>query len=261
MSQRNYKRQNLQVLVTEDYNKFIIVNKVKNTSTIITPFEKIDDEYTSNFVLPENRTYRVSQMRSLIPKISKFTSYSDYVNLDCVEVFDSELFNGIDRGIVMMNIVSRNEKIKDTEDKYENILEGYQKILLRNCEGEFEKQIININNKFVFETKELKVLPVILYDGFILSITNSEKSILYLTLQNPKELLVGQCSKKNSFSVINFFYNIWPIFDINIRKKATVKLYFDNDDIVLDYENPVMLKLEKRLDSPETTIEVVGVSE
>ncbi len=253
-----YKKQNLQVLVSEDYQKFIIVQKIKNNITVITPFEEMDNNnYSSNFILPENRTFRVSQLRNLIPKISKFTSYSDIVNIDCVETIDPDMFNGIKKGIIMLNVFSKNEKIKNTEDKYENILEANDKLLLTDCSSKYKSIDVKIPNKFIFETKELKVLPVILYDGFILSITNKEESTLYISLKDPKNNLVGQCSKKNAFNIINYFYNIWPIFDINIRMKATVKLFLEGLP-KFDVEKPILLKFTKKLNDENATIEMIG---
>jgi len=253
------KRKNLQVLVTEEFDKFIIVQKIDNTITVISPFEKIENTYTSNFILPENRIHRVTQLRNLIPRISKFSSYSDFVNLDCIECFDDDWFNGAESGIIMLNLVSKNEKIKDT-NKYENILEGYERLLLKNCSGVYETNTINIKNKFKFQTSELKVLPVLLYDGFILSINNRDKSILYITLKNPKENLVGHCSKRNAFTIVNFFYNVWPIFDINIRMKATIKLFNEDFDFAFEDENPILLKFTKQLNSETTTMEKIGES-
>jgi hypothetical protein len=255
----SYKKQNLQVLVSEDFQKFIIVQKIKNNTSIITPFEKLDDNnYSSNFILPENRTYRVAQMRNLIPKISKFTSYSDFVNLDCLENIEPSIFNNIEDGLIMLNIFSKNEKIKNTDDKYENILEYDDKLLLNNCEKSYKPVEINIPNKFIFKTDDLKVLPVVLYDGFILSITDENRSILYLSIKNPEENLVGQCSKKSAFNIVNYFYNIWPIFDINIRLKATVKLFLEDDKLNLTGNKPILLKFTKDLKDEKAIVEMIG---
>ena len=170
------------------------------------------------------------------------------------------MFNNIDNGLIMLNITSKNEKIKNTDNKYENILEVDDKLLLKNCTGDYKPIDIKIPNKFIFKTEDLKVLPVILYDGFILSITNEEESILYLSIKNPSENLIGQCSKKSAFNIVNYFYNIWPIFDINIRLKATIKLFLESDELNLEGNKPILLKFTKKLKEEIANVELIGES-
>ncbi len=250
------KDQELQVLVSQDFEKFIIVERYNNTSKIISPFIKFADQYISDISIPMNRSHRVGKLKSIIPEFCTTNQIGDELAIDCCKNIEAEMFNGINDGFIMLNVSLHDQNIECKENTG-SIYEADDILLMKNCIQKYQTVNIDLTNKndeSDFRTNGLKVLPVILYDGFMLCITNRYESIMYMSIQHPKRKLIGRCSKYHSFKIINFYSKLWPIFDIDIKNKADVKLNFDFD---FDETTPIIVKMTKKINNNQIKMQKV----
>ncbi len=249
------KNQDLQVLVNQDFEKFIIIERYNNTSKIISPFIKFADQYISDICIPINRSHRVKKLQSIVPEFCTINQISNELSVDCCKNIENEMFNGINDGFIMLNVSLHDQNIEGIEKNIGSIYEADDILILKNCIEKYQSVNVDIkNDKTVFKTKGLKVLPVILYDGFLLCITNNHQSIMYMSIQHPKKKIIGKCSKTHSFKIVNFYLNLWPIFDIDIKNKATIKLNIDFD---FDETTPIIIKMTKKNNSNQIKIQKI----
>jgi len=75
---------------------------------------------------------------------------------------------------------------------------------------------------------------------------------LFISVINPKDLLVGECSKYEIINVIQYVLPLWPIFNINIGKNIQIKLQSDFiQDRYKDITSPILLYISYNLDKSE----------
>ncbi len=252
------KNEDIQVLTDQSFDKFIIIERYNNTTKLISPFIKFADQYITDLTIPVNRAHRVKKLTSIVPEFTSSHEISDELFVDCCKNIEPEMFNGINDGFIMLNISLHDQNINDPDSG--SVYDADDILLMKNCSHKYRTVSVpksnNIDKGVHFITRGLKVLPVILYDGFILCITNRHESIMYMSIQHPKRKIIGKCSKSHSFKIVNFYSNLWPIFDINIKDKAVVKLNFDFD-FEFDETTPIIIKLTKKNNSDQIKIQKV----
>ncbi len=250
------KQLQTQVLVNEDISKFILVNKNKNLTTIFSPFEVLDNEYQSNFVLPENRSFRALKLKNLIPNLCHFESSNKQVNVDCIKCIDPSLFNNIKNGYIYLAVGNQNKKIKNKQ--YKNIIEAKNILIYDNCKSKFNSIEFELSNKIKFKTQNLKIFPIITNNGFLLLTIDNEETTLYLSVENAKDSYIGSCIKSVACEIVRLYLNIWPILNIDITAKSS-EIYLDIPNLIFEEENSVIFKLTRKLNSKNVKIEKIGM--
>ncbi len=167
------------------------------------------------------------------------------------------MFNGINKGFIMLNVSMHDKNIDGHEKDFSGVYEADDVLLMKDCLKKYQTVSVNIpedkkGNEFI--TNGLKVLPVILYDGFLLCITTQRESIMYMAIQNPKKKIIGKCSKYHSYKVVNFYSKIWPIFELEVKSKAVVKLDLDFE---FDETTPIIIKMTKKLNNNQIKIQKI----
>ena len=114
---------------------------------------------------------------------------------------------------------------------------------------------------YKFKTSKFKVFTVILERGFILCTVDQDTTILYLTINNPKQKYIGNCVRKEISNISSNIAPLWPIFNINTD---TSKLKVHVEENIIDQykhmDKPILLKLERQIDHPETALSCIGFS-
>jgi hypothetical protein len=108
------------------------------------------------------------------------------------------------------------------------------------------------NQKIKFKSDFLKAFPIILRPGFMFSTVDKTMCQLFVSVTNPKSLLIGECSKYEIINVIQYVLPLWPIFDINIGKTIQIKLQSDFiQDRYSNETSPILLYVSYNLEKPE----------
>jgi len=115
-----------------------------------------------------------------------------------------------------------------------------------------EPTTITFNQKIKFKSEFLKAFPIILRPGFMFSTVNKTLCQIYLSVMNPKDKFIGECSKYEIINVIQYLLPLWQIFDIYIGK--TIKIKFQEDFIpttLCEESKPILLYISYNLEKPE----------
>ena len=117
-----------------------------------------------------------------------------------------------------------------------------------------DNQVIEYENKskITFITNWIKVFPVLLSKGVIITIVTPNDCTIYFTLLNPHKGYVGTCSRKEIGNIAQNIFPIWPIFNIaadeNINKIFLKKDILEN--IKTKHYQKLMLKIKYNLSNP-----------
>ncbi len=200
-------KSNLKVLVTADYSNFLVAKKHQNHTSVITSFIKKGDSYSSNFILPSNRMQRAQSFYALIPEICELNVTKGEIHIDCIsKITDpfAQYFQYGDNGIIMFDY-----EVSDNIDVSPRCVHVDFPLKTKSFEADTIK----------FKTDRLKVFPILLNEGFILSIADPDDKITtYCVIQDPSTGFVGSCGNKEAGEVFNYLLPLWGgnLFTINI---------------------------------------------
>ena len=229
-----------QVVVSSDKTAFLIT-KVLTGTNIVCPFIKSEGEYFTNFSTPTNRVYRIQALYQAIPKLSTYSITDNIITFDCVNKLPSAAFKDVDNGIIHFNAIDN----EDSDD-----IEIDPKLVLKLVEPESVE--IRFDQPIKFKTKFLKVFPIILTNGFILSIVDRDECTIFITLNNPEKNFIGNCLRQEIINIIQNLIPIWPIFNINISKSTRIYIreqYLPNE--FRKETNPILINLTYRFEDPK----------
>lgn len=259
MNGRNFKKNQPvlnQTVINEDKSKFIIAKKFNNFTSIITPFNKIDDEYKSDFIIPHSRAQRIQYLYNLMPTIAEYSTRSHDIEFDCVNKFPHEVFNNYTSGLIHFYI--QNKTIKN--DNNDTIIEMDPRLII-NCIDDNELIEYENKSKILFTTNHIKVFSVLLSKGMIITIVNQDECILYITLLNPNKGYIGTCIRKEIANITQNVFPIWPIFNIvadDTINKIFLKKEILNNIKTSNYQK-LMLKIKYNFtNSSVMTIQKLG---
>ena len=227
----------IQVVVSSDKTSFLIT-KMLSEINIISPFERNEGEYFTNFTTPNNRIYRIQELYQSIPKFSTYSMSGDNIIFDCVNKLPEAMFKDVDSGIIHFSASESDDKSIDVDPK----------MVFKISTSESIELPFNQNVKF--KTRFLKVFPIILTNGFILSIVDSEEATIFITLNNPEKNFIGSCLRQEVINVITNLIPIWPIFDVyvGISTKIHLRKQFSIDRF--KGKTPIILNLTYKFNNP-----------
>lgn len=231
-----------QAVISTDQN-FILAKNIGNFTDIISPFKKTKDRYSSKFTLPISQLHRVQTLYDSISSISQYTVIDNMIKFDCVSNLPDDMFGDSTEGYIHFSAVKQHKK-----EKFEIIVDPKMVFQLLDCEPE----TFVYDQKIKFKSDFLKAFSIILRNGFIFSTVNKTICQLFISVMNPKEMFVGECSKYEIVNVIQYMLPLWPIFDINIGK--SIHINFQSDFIKNRYSDetsPILLYISYNLDKPE----------
>ena len=231
-----------QAVISTDQN-FILTKNIGNFTDIVSPFKKINNGYTSKFILSINQLHRIQTLYDSISNISQYTVIDQIIKFDCVSNLPADMFGDATEGYIHFSAVKQTKK-----DRFDIIVDPKMVFQLVDCEPD----IFIYNQKIKFKSDFLKAFPIILRPGFIFSTVNKTTCQLFISVTNPKELLIGECSKYEIINVIQYVLPLWPIFDIYIGKSIQIKLQSDFiQDRYSNETSPILLYVSYNLDKPE----------
>jgi hypothetical protein len=221
------KQHDTQVVISPIYDdSFIILKNFGSYRTIITPFVAYDDNaWDSDFVVPENRLFRIQNLYDNIKAIASYTISVDRITFNCLKDFPVDIFPPqAATGWLHFNHTSITTK--NENDKKPTIVNQIDdRIVFEQIEdAEIEQSGIyqmefEIPTKISFQAKDLKVFPVIFDRGFALTIADEKKATLYLTLNDINKLYAGVCSQSELNNLIHNILPLFPFFSCNVNEK------------------------------------------
>lgn len=253
-----------QVIVSKMEDKFLIGKRFTRSIAVISPFEKVEGIFTSNFQAPNNRSKRVQILYNMIPKISRYSVSEDGVTFDCLQSIgeSTDIFksvnNGIESGFIHFDVTSfkkKDEKI----NKFTTFVDINPRLLFAKLEDqeEIEIKIEKLTHKF--KTIKFKAFSVILERGFMLCSVDKNLTTLYITLNRPNQNFIGNCIKKEANNITSNIFPLWPIFNINMNQNK-LGVYID-DIVAKDYKHvtsPILLKIERELEGNDAVASCIG---
>jgi len=243
-----------QAVVTSEH-EFILAKKFNDFSDVICPFIKIEGEYYTNFVIPITQLHRIQTLYEMIVTgIAKFTVSESSIIFDCIKNLPNSMFGNAEEGY--MHYIATVEKNKETNQN-DIIVEPK---LVFETSARAESVNITFNQKTKFKSEYLKAFPIILKSGFIFSTVDQQNCRLFMSISNPSENFVGECSKYEVNNLIQYILPLWSIFNINISENIQVSL---RDGFLPDqfkkYKTAIMIKAVYSLSNPENiTVTHVG---
>lgn len=249
------KKPSNQVIVSKFEDKFLIGKRFNRSIAVVSPFEKIEDSYISNFDAPNNRSKRVQILYNMIPKISKYSVSDDGVSFDCIQSIseNTDIFgcirNGINAGFIHFDITSFRKK-EENNERFTTYVDVNPRLIFAKLKDQeiIEFKLENLEHKF--KTLKFKAFSVILEKGFILCVVDKSYTALYIVINKPSENFIGNCVKKELSNINNNVSPLWPIFKIKMNQN---KIGVFSDPILTnDYKHlnwPILIKCEREMDS------------
>lgn len=244
--QSNKKMLFNQVIINELNESFVIAKKINKYTSIVSPFVKTDTGYVSGFTIPHTRAYRVQSLYNLMSKISSYSINQNIIYFDCVGKLPEDEFNNYESGIIHFNVYNEPSSVQEIEGGTNEIIDIDIKMVIG---FNSEPNVITYENKskINFTTNHIKVFPVLLSKGFIMTIVNKEKCSCFLTLLNPNKGYIGTCLRKELPNITQNIFPIWPIF--NLMADENINKIFLKKEIVTELRpNNITDKLLLRLD-------------
>ncbi|HQF36908.1 MAG TPA: hypothetical protein PLL26_04690 [Candidatus Dojkabacteria bacterium] len=231
-----------QAVISTDQS-FILAKSIGNFTDIVSPFKKIKDRFASKFILPISQLHRVQTLYDTLSSISQYTVIDNSIRFDCVSNLPNDIFGNSTEGFIHFSAVKQHKK-----DKTEVFVDP--KLVFQTIDCEPETFIFD--QKIKFKSDFLKAFPIILKPGFIFSTVNKTMCQLFISIFNPKEMIVSECSKYEIINVIQYVLPLWPIFNISIGKSIQIKLQPEFiQDRYCNETSPILLYISYNLDKPE----------
>lgn len=258
------RRPSNQVIVSKMEDKFLIGKRFTRSIAVVSPFEKIEGAFSSNFQAPNNRSKRVQILYNMIPKISRYSVSEDGVMFDCLQSIaeSTDIFksvtNGVESGFIHFDVTSFKKK-DDQTGKFTTFVDINPRLLFAKLEEqeEIELELKELTHKF--KTIKFKAFSVVLERGFILCSVDKHVTTLYLTINRPKQNFIGNCIKKEVNNITNNIFPLWPIFNVSMNQNK-LGVFADNI-LTKDYQHvdrPILIKLEREIDSNEAVSSCIG---
>ncbi len=230
------KPSSLKVLVNSDCSNFIIAKKYTTHKTIISPFVKRGKNYVSNFTLPANRMKRAQSFHLMVQDICELNISAGKIHIDTISKLANDVENLFteSEGFIMFDY--------NTEDLDGDGVPRTQINLTPRCvysSFELDEQSFDVE-EIKFKTDRLKVFPIFLNNGFIVSIIDSNNNITtYATIENPNSGFVGECDSSSVSEIFTFLFPLWGgnLFRLNIN--GNVGKIFIDQSICTSFDDPV----------------------
>jgi len=225
--------------------QFILAKKINDFADVVCPFVNIDEVFYTKFVLPLNQLHRIQTLYEMIPEIAKYTVSDNMISFDCVRKLPNDMFGDAKSGYIHYTSIIEKKKQNQTEVIVE------PKIVFQNIDEQKSQNII-FNQKIKFKSDYFKAFPIILKNGFIFTTVDKQNCQLFMSIMNPSERFVGDCSKYEINNLVQYLLPLWSIFDINISKNISIKLQEDFiGSLIEDITTPILITASYNLDKPE----------
>lgn len=233
--------------------QFILAKRNNEITDIVCPFYKMDGEYYSRFFLSLNQLHRIQTLYEIMPEVAKYTVVDNHIWFDCITRLPDEMFGGKDFGMLHYSSIVEKKKSNETELLIET------KLVFEEIHKPINIPII-YDQKVKFKADFLKAFPIILKKGFIFTTVDKQTCNLYLTILNPSENLIGDCTKFEVNNILQYLMPLWSIFDINIKKDITINLRDEFlNDLFKTIDSPILIKATYELNKPtDITVTQIG---
>lgn len=271
---KGYKPSNTQVVISSRHDdSFIIQNRNGDINDLITTFTQYENdgqpEFDSDFVVPENRLFRIQNFYENIKPIASYTISIDSISFNCLKNFPPDMFPPEAASGWLhfrhSTIISKNENdkkptvVNQVDDRI--VFEQIENAEIEQS-GIYETEL-DIQTKINFQAKDLKVFPVIFDRGFALTIADEKRATLYLTLMDTNKLFAGTSTQLELNNLIHNVFPLFPFFSCNVNEK-NANIFLKNIPGIRTFlsktELPkAMLRFRYYFNNPKTcTCRVIG---
>lgn len=249
----------LKILVDSKMEKFVICDpKSDKIKTIISPFITTVDEdsnpaFHSGMVLPTSRIQRAQGIFQKIPEICKIDVVDGKIFFDCVteimERFYANLKSLNESGLISFSY--------NFDEKNKKIIINKRKLFIESFSEKYNVDVKPIN----FTTEKLKILPVMLENGFIVTIAQpNEELTTFISVQNPEENFVDNYDISSNSLIFSYLLNIWGGDIFRIKMKDDIGRLLIRSDICSELHEgnqSMILKLTRKSSSDVAYIEKI----
>lgn len=190
----------IKALVSKNLSKFIILQleKEEQDLLILTPYNKMDNGFLSNFIVPNNRLDRCHAIEKMIPELCSLTESENDINVDLLNNVNHliDLDRTDDNGLFLLKCTKTETSFE--VEKINHLIEFTLK------EHTFKTKSIS------FKTDRIKIFPLIFNNGFILSIVDNFNNVTtYITLRSLKNELYIPCGKSEINHINSYLTPLW----------------------------------------------------
>lgn len=254
-----FRNPKIQAIVTKDKSKFIIAKQFlkhhmqNGTVGVISPFHLTENGYNSNISFQINRKSRIQSISHMIPKITSYTIQDQNILFDCIGKLPSELFYGLEDGFIHFDVKFKNEPIIKP------------RMIIQEDYSLEQFGIVLSEPDVKFKTDKLKIFPVLLKNGFMISIVDNHSAILYSVICDPKGLTIGECVRSQISNITQYILPTWnEFFKLSINSTSPDVLIELNEEIfdstLTKYSHPIFVKMERHFNQIEfIKFQIIGI--
>lgn len=253
----------IQTIVSNDFESFVICKEFSNSVGIISTFCKNGNSFKSDLKVDPSRTYRLENIQSQLPDLCEINTTDKYSELDSISKIDvaTDIFTTLRRlksGILHYDASYTSSELSDV--KYCDI---GARLLIRKYTNPSTIKIKLKSNDLKID--KMKIFTIMMVRGFLTCIATNSKIVLHLVVCNPSKNLIGYCANlEDQHKMLRNINLFWPILETE-REKKSVKINLKEDfSHILGNEKtkeyPVYIYMERKLDSELTDITHLGES-
>lgn len=237
-------RENMQILISKDKSKYILLAEKDGVSNVVTNFEYENNEMKPSLTLDINRIIRTQKLLKALPSVFIMHADGRHIHIDAVSKILEFSVNDI-CGLVQFKIENKEVLQHQIMNIFESINKKPQYVIIE------EEDLVE------FQPNTLKVFPVMLKKSAMVCVVDAIEKILHCPVLNPKTGFIGTTTNKD-YSRLITFQNVWPELDIEFTVKNR-KLHVSSGLIVesvKDYDVPVYLKIHRNFGGSDLEIKV-----
>jgi hypothetical protein len=237
-------KENMQILISKDKRKYILLAEKNGVSTVVTNFEYANNEMKPSLTLDINRIIRTQKLLKSLPSVFIMHADGKHIHIDAVSKILEFSIPDIS-GLVQFKV--ENKEV--LQHQIMNIFEG--------IDQKPQYVIIEDEELSEFQPNTLKVFPIMLQKTAMVCVVDAIEKILHCPIINPKTGFIGTTTNKD-YSRLITFQNVWPELDLEFTVKNR-KLHVSSGlvvESVKDYDTPVYLRIHRNFGGSDLEIKV-----
>ncbi len=237
-------KDNIQILISKDKSKYILLSEKNGISTVVTNFEYINHEMKSSLTLDINRIIRTQKLLKSLPSVFIMHADGNHIHIDAVSKILEFSISDIS-GLVQFKVENKEVLQHQIMNIFESIDQKPQYVIIE------EEELTE------FQPNTLKVFPIMLQKTAMVCVVDAVEKILHCPVINPKTGFIGTTTNKD-YSRLITFQNVWPELDLEFTVKHR-KLHISSGlviESIKDYDKPVYLRIHRNFGGSDLEIKV-----
>ena len=238
-------KDNIQILISKDKQKYILLAEQSGISTVVTNFEYNNGQMQPSLTLDINRIIRTQKLLKGLPSVFIMHADGKNIHIDAVsKILEFSVPNM--SGLVQFKVENKETFQHEIITIFECIDEKPQYIIIEDDDDDTK-----------FQPSTLKVFPIMLNKSAMVCVVDAVEKILHCPVINPKTGFIGTTSNKD-YSRLITFQNVWPELDLEFTIKDK-KLHISSGlitETVKSYDYPISIKIHRNFGGSDLEIKV-----